>query len=298
MRKLFSFPLAAAAALAASSAVAAPPLNDLNPALWVVKDSDTTVYLFGTVHALKPGLEWFNDEVKMAFDASNALFVEVQLPEDQQLLAEQVRKYGMLPTGKTLPSMLSKQGAQALGDDLAALGLPRTTLDAYKPFFAAVSLTMLHLMKDGLSADEGVEKLLEKSAKAASKPVGSLETMEFQLSLFDALPQAEQVRMLEDGLKNKEFANGNLDDIVAAWGKGDAEGVAKIINKTDNDSPLLYKKLLSERNVNWAGWVQQRLATPGVTFVAVGAAHLAGPDSVQAVLAKRGIRAARVPHVE
>jgi len=298
MRKLFSFPLAAAAALAATSAVAAPPVNDLDPALWVVKDRDTTVYLFGTVHALKPGLEWFNDEVKMAFDASNALFVEVQLPEDQQLLAEQVRKYGMLPTGKTLPSMLSKQGAQALGDDLAALGLPRTTLDAYKPFFAAVSLTMLHLMKDGLSADEGVEKLLEKSAKAASKPVGSLETMEFQLSLFDALPQAEQVRMLEDGLKNKEFANGNLDDIVAAWGKGDAEGVAKIINKTDNDSPLLYKKLLSDRNVNWAGWVQQRLATPGVTFVAVGAAHLAGPDSVQAVLAKRGIRAARVPHVE
>ena len=276
---------------------AAAPSSDLDPALWVVKDADTTIYLFGTIHALKPGLTWFNDEVKQAFDRSGDLMVEVDMPDDKAVLGEQVRKFGMLPPGQTLPSKMSKEGARLLGDDLQSLGLPRTTLDGFKPFFAAVSLTMLHLMKDGVSAEDGVEKLLEAEAKGKGKPVGSLETLEFQLGLFDALPQAEHVRMLEDVLKKGEFAD-DLDDIVGPWGKGDADAVAKIINATDNDSPLLYQKLLAERNVNWANWVQKRLATPGITFVAVGAAHLAGADSVQAVLAKRGVASARVPHIE
>ncbi len=288
----------AAAALVATPGLAASAPKDLDPALWVVKDADTTIYLFGTVHALKPGLDWFNDEVKTAFDKSQDLVIEVDIPEDKAALGEQVRKFGLLPAGQTLPSKLSPEGRKLLGDDLASLGLPRTTLDPYKPFFAAVSLTMLHLMADGTSSDDGVEKLLESSAKASGKKVGSLESMDFQLGLFDALPEQEQVRMLEDGLKNKEFADGNLDEIVAAWGKGDAEAVAKIINATDNDSPLLYQKLLVERNANWANWVQNRLKTPGTTFVAVGAAHLAGGDSLQSMLGKKGITSARVPHVK
>lgn len=298
MRKFISRSFAAAAALIASPALAAPASNDLDPALWVVKDNDTTIYLFGTVHALKPGLDWFNDEVKQAFDRSQDLVVEVDLPEDKAALGEQVRKYGMLPAGQKLTAKMSTEGARLLAADLQSLGLPPTTLDGFKPFFAAVSLTMLHLMKDGVSSDDGVEKLLEATAKAKGKPVGALESMEFQLSLFDALPEAEQIRMLEDGLKKDEFASGNLDEIVTAWGKGDAEGVAKIINATDNDSPLLYQKLLVERNATWAEWVEKRLQKPGITFVAVGAAHLAGSDSLQAMLGKRGITSARVPHVE
>jgi len=279
-------------------AQAAPVAKDLDPALWVVKDADTTIYLFGTVHALKPGLDWFNDEVKTAFDKAGDLVVEVDIPDDKAALGQQVRKYGLLPAGQTLPAKLSTEGRKLLGDDLASLGLPRTTLDPYKPFFAAVSLTMLHLMAEGTSSEDGVEKLLEAAAKTSGKKVGSLETMAFQLSLFDALPEKEQVRMLEEGLKNKEFADGNLDEIVAAWGKGDAEAVAKIITATDNDSPLLYQKLLVERNANWASWVQNRLKSPGTTFVAVGAAHLAGADSLQSMLGKKGITSARVPHVK
>lgn len=292
-RKLLA---ALALGLAPMPAVAASP-SDLDPALWVVKDADTTIYLFGTIHALKPGLTWFNDEVKQAFDRSGDLMVEVDMPDDKAVLGEQVRKFGMLPPGQTLSSKLSAEGRKLLGDDLQSLGLPRTTLDGFKPFFAAVSLTMLHLMQSGVSAEDGVEKLLEAEAKGKGKPVGSLETLEFQLGLFDALPEAEQVRMLEDGLKKGEFGD-SLDDIVAPWGKGDAEAVAKIINATDNDSPLLYQKLLAERNVNWANWIQKRLEKPGITFVAVGAAHLAGPDSVQAVLGKRGVLSARVPHIK
>lgn len=297
MRKFVSRSLAAVAALAASPALAAPG-PDLDPALWVVKDADTTVYLFGTVHALKADTNWFNDEVKTAFDSSKDLVIEVEMPEDKAVLGEQVRKYGMLEDGQSLPEMLSPAGARMLGDELAGLGLPRTTLDTFKPFFAAVSLQMLHLMVAGISGDSGAEKTLQAAAKSSGKPVSSLETMEFQLSLFDALPRAEQVRMLEDGLKNKEFSPTGLDKILAAWGKGDADTVATIMNETDNDSPLLYQKLLVDRNVSWATWVQNRLATPGTTFVAVGAAHLAGKDSVQSILKTRGVASARVPHVE
>src|SRR5690349_1017637 len=95
-----------ALALLPVAAQAAPPARDLDPALWVVKDADTTIYLFGTVHALKPGLAWFNDEVKTAFDKSDGLVVEVDIPDDKTALGEQVRKYGLLPAGQTLPAKL------------------------------------------------------------------------------------------------------------------------------------------------------------------------------------------------
>ena len=83
--------------------------------------------------------------------------------------------------------------------------------------------------------------------------------------------------------------------MVAAWGSGDADAVAKLIAQTDNDSPLLYKVLLKDRNETWAGWIQNRLAQPGTVFMAVGAGHLAGPDSVQKFLKDRGIASERVP---
>ena len=287
-----------AAVLGALSLTAAAPAAttaDLDPALWVVKDADTTIYLFGTIHALGPDQNWFNDEVKAAFDSAGQLMVEVDMPEDKNKLGEEVRKYGMLPAGQSLPDKLSPEGRKLLGDDLASLGLPRTTLDTFKPFFAGVTLNLLHLMKAGINADQGAEKVLEAAAEVAKKPVGSLETLQFQLSLFDALPEAEQVRMLEDGLKNKEFGTESLAPLIKAWGAGDADTVATIMKDTDTDSPLLYKKLLVDRNVTWAEWIGKRLQQPGTVFMAVGAGHLAGSDSVQQMLARRGIATSRVP---
>ena len=277
------------------SAPAAAPRPDLDPAIWVVKDRDTTIYLFGTVHALDGKSDWFNDEVKTAFDASQDVVLEIVTPENQAEMMSAVMKYGIDKSGRTLTSQLSPEGKTLFAAHVARSGLPLAAFDRFKPFFAAITLSTLDMSEAGMAGDSGVEKVLTAAAKASRKPVGQLETIEFQLSLFDALPQAEQLRLLEKALREKDSLE-QLKQLVVAWGSGKADLVAKEIQKTDADSPALYKALIIDRNVKWAYWVKDRLTRPGTTFVAVGAGHLAGPDSVQSLLKRLRIKSKRVKH--
>ena len=82
--------------------------------------------------------------------------------------------------------------------------------------------------------------------------------------------------------------------MVDSWAKGDPAGLAKEMNDSLKDSPEVARVLLYQRNARWAGWIRQRMARPGTVFVAVGAGHLAGADSVQSMLSKRGLKVTRV----
>ena len=85
-----------------------------------------------------------------------------------------------------------------------------------------------------------------------------------------------------------------LDEMVAAWSVGDAEKLAVLMNDWLKDDPTLAERLLYGRNRNWAAWIDDRLDRPGTVFLAVGAGHLAGAQSVQDALARRGIESVRV----
>jgi len=84
-----------------------------------------------------------------------------------------------------------------------------------------------------------------------------------------------------------------LDEMIARWLEGDADALARLINEEETD-PVLMDRLLTQRNVNWAEWIGQRLDKPGTVFMAVGAGHLAGDESVQSMLTRRGITVTRV----
>ena len=283
----------------ALAAPLAPAIVDADPAVWVVKDKDTTIYLFGTVHALDGRQTWFNDEVKAAFEASDELVLEVLTPDDPASLQPLLAKYAYNPSGPTLTSKLSPKGRVALAAMLKTYGMAPGALDRFKPFFAALTLSSLQFQKAGLKADSGAEAVLRQAAIAEHKTVGALETMDYQMSLFDALAEPQQLALLEDTLAQRD-GDGPEDiaELLGAWSHGDADRVATILRKTDASSPALYKLLLVGRNRTWAQWVQQRLSRPGTAFVAVGAGHLAGPDSVQRVLKARGIRSQRLAHIE
>lgn len=283
----------------AAAAPAAPAMVDADPAVWVVRDQDTTIYLFGTVHALDGHQAWLNDEVKTAFDASSELVLEVITPDDPATMQPLLAKYAYNAGGPTLTSKLSPKGRVELAAMLKKYGMQPTTLDRFKPFFAALTLTSLQFQKMGLKADSGAEAVLRKAAVAQHKSVGALETLDYQMSLFDALPEPEQVALLEQTLAEGDGEGpGDITALVNAWSRGDAEKVAAILRQADTNSPALYNLLLVGRNRHWAEWIDQRLARPGIAFVAVGAGHLAGPDSVQRFLKARGIRSKRIRHVE
>jgi uncharacterized protein YbaP (TraB family) len=292
-------PVAFYAAQSASVALAKEPAAaettvKVKPALWAVKDADTTIYLFGTVHVLKPGLSWFDGAVQKAFDTSDELVLELVLPDDQTEVAKVTLPMAMDQSGKPLPQKLDPETLAAYQATLTGLGLPANAFDAFEPWFAGVTLSVLPLTKHGYDPNQGVEKQLTAKAKAGAKPISGFETLTEQLGFFDTLPEVEQVSFLKSVVKDIDKLGPQLDKMVLLWGKGDPDGLAVTMNESMEATPELAKTLLFDRNARWADQIKTRMDKPGTVFVAVGAGHLAGEKSVQDYLAERGLKAQRI----
>lgn len=278
--------------LAPVSQARAPQPPESRPALWKVAEADTTIYLFGTIHALPPNVPWYRGQVAVAFEGSKELVTEITEPDpaamQQVLLAK-----ATMPPGRTLRSLLSPEEKASYEAALAAQNLPANAFDAFEPWYAAMVLATLPLLKDGFAAEMGVEKMLGTKAKALGRPQSGLETAEYQLGLFDGLSADVQKRYLIEVIKNLPTMKQDLMRIIEAWKTGDADNLARLIN-AEEDDPALVAALITNRNKAWADWIQARLAKPGTVFIAVGAGHLAGAGSVQDQLAGKGIRATRL----
>ncbi|WP_293703431.1 MULTISPECIES: TraB/GumN family protein [unclassified Sphingopyxis] len=275
---------------------AATATTDADPALWVVKDDDTTIYLFGTVHVLKPGLSWFDEAVKDAFDKSDEMMLELVMPEDQAAVAKTMMPLAMDTTGKTIPSRLTADELKAYQAALVSVGVPANAFDSFEPWFPAMTLSVLPLTKLGYDPEQGAEKLLTKFAKADSKPVAGLETLEEQLGFFDKLPETQQVAFLNAVVKDIDKLGPMLDKMVGLWAKGDPDGLAVTMNESMAATPELAQILLYDRNARWADQIKTRMDKPGTVFIAVGAGHLAGEKSVQDYLKDRGLTATRIAY--
>lgn len=263
------------------------------PALWKVSDEDTTIYLFGTVHALPKDVDWYKGNVADALASSDILVTEiVQTPETAGRMQSIIMSTGMLPADQSLRAMLNEDQRTSYEAAMTKLGMPVATFDRFEPWYASMMLAMLPIMKEGYSADSGVETVLAGKG-GEEKQRGELETLEFQMALFDQLPLDSQIAFLVQAAEGVDTIKPLLDRMVAEWLEGDADGLAALMNEGLTDQ-VLADRLLYQRNSNWAEWIDTRLDTPGTVFIAVGAGHLAGDKSVQDALEMRGIKTHRV----
>ncbi len=299
LKKLFSRALASLALAGASASCAQAEAPDTaaqaqdaipGPALWKLSDEDTTIYLFGTVHALPADLEWYDERIKSAFDASDELVTEIDM-SDQAASGAMVASKAGLAGNQTLRELMTEEDRAEYEAALTALGMPVTALDKVEPWFAAMTLSLLPLMKDGYQPQSGAE--LKLTAEAGEKTKAALETVEQQIDIFDSLPMNEQLEFLDETVEAVETASATLDEMVAAWVAGDADGLAEMMN-AELDDEALYQRLLIDRNANWVDWIEARLERPGNVFMAVGAGHLAGKGSVQDQLEQRGYTVERI----
>lgn len=280
----------------AQQAEAPPPpavVQVAKPALWKVSDKDTTIYLFGTIHLLPEGIDWYNGKLVTAFESAQELVTELPDVPPGEAAALSL-KVGTLPAGQSLRAGMNPEELAKYEGAMKALGLPPGAFDRFKPWFAAVALATLPLQKAGYSMENGIETQLDKRNKALGRPRSGLETLEFQLGIFDGLPEAAQRKYLFDVIDAIPTIPQDIGKMVDAWAKGDAASLASLLNAQSDDDPALYDALLTKRNKNWAVWIDDRLDKPGVVFIAVGAGHLGGKDSVQELLRKRKIKAVRV----
>jgi len=283
----FSF----AAVLAAALALAFPAAAE--PALWQVKGPHATVYLFGTVHVLKPGAQWRSPKIDAAFKASGVLWEEVQDAGDAAAIQPLVLKYG-LDVANPLSSKLDDAGKAKLATAEASLNLQPAQLEPLRPWMAGLTLSVLPVLKAGYDPKSGVDVALKGLATEQGKTVQAFETMEQQVRFFADLPRPLEIEYLLSTVDDVSKGTAELDSMVDAWEAGDTKRLEDILNGDLKDHyPDLYRILLAQRNQAFAETIETLLKGEGVVFVAVGAGHLVGPDSVQADLAKDGFKAVR-----
>lgn len=272
----------------------AAPQARAEPALWEVKSRTATVYLFGTIHLLRPDVRWQTPKVAEAFGKSDELWLEVADPGDTSAAVPLVTKFGFDPK-TTLSSKLDKADRERLAADAKTLGEPVTDFEPMRPWLASIRLSVAPLVKAGFDPDAGVDRLLKQKADLAGRPVKAFETVEQQIRYFADLPEALQVAELHITLDEFDKATAELDKLEKAWEAGDTAAIYKALDEDmKRSSPKLYKVLLVDRNRAFAVSIVKRLKGRGTAFVAVGAGHLAGPDGVQALLARRGVKVRRL----
>lgn len=294
-----TLPALAQSAPATSTAPAAIPVvqRPANPALWVVKDADTTIYLFGTIHLLPDGINWNLGAVKSAFESSDTLKLEIanieaETPAIQAAMAQR----GLLPTGQKLTDGLTPAQLDQLDRVEKEAGLPPKALDGMRPWLASTILAVTMVQKMGLDPSKGVDKTLDSLARARGMNVEGFESGAEQINFLAGMSEVQQRDMLVSTIQDWDKGKALVEDMVSAWARGDAGRVGALMSGSLRSQPELARVLLTDRNQRWADWIASRMATPGTVFVAVGAGHLAGPDSVQRILSQKGIRTARVPN--
>lgn len=243
------------------------PLPDAEPALWIVADGDTKIYLFGTFHALDGRTAWFNDEIKSAFLSSDELILETIVPAPPAPLASAAPIGTVGPIGRVAGSA---------------------------SFLSSTKMVMSAGRSNGMSTAHGADTVLREAAEATGKPVEGLESFEFQLGMFSQLPPAPKPSNAAHQQATMKALSSVLASLQAAWNRGDSEGFAPMLEEMRAKSPAMYRMMFADRNTRWAEWIARRLEQPGTVFVAVGAGHFAGRDSVQAKLSSLGFGTARL----
>jgi uncharacterized protein YbaP (TraB family) len=263
------------------------------PALWVVRDADSTLYLYGTVHLLKPGTAWGSDKVDAAFDSASDIWFEVVDPNDQAAIAPLIRQYGLSPD-QPLSSWLTPEEQAAMGQAVRSVGMEPQQIEPFRPWFAAMMIAMGPLKAVGYDPAAGVELNLRARALAAGKPIHGFETVDQQIGALARMSDEGQKTYLRYYLSTWNTAAGEMDGAVAGWTAGDDTVMARFARENGRAiSEETHQIFLARRNADWAEQIETLLKGSGTAFIAVGAAHLAGDDSVQALLAAKGITVAR-----
>lgn len=283
------------ALLAAALAACAPPppaTRGPEPALWRVADADSEIWLYGTVHVLPPYVRWRGPRLEAAFAAADEFVTETDMsPAGEQAVAELAGRYGALGEGQSLSALLPDEAArERLRRAARGVGVNLEALERQRPWLAALQLSYLYAIRQGHLPEAGVESVLGADARAQGKRIDFLETPEQQVRVLADLPPQEELRFLLLTLQDIEQDGAALSAMDAAWVRGETDTLAELLDaQWQAAGPVIHEAVVLKRNRAWADDIAHRLEGSGASFIAVGAAHLVGEDSVVALLRQRGI---------
>jgi hypothetical protein len=268
-----------------------------DPAMWVVKQKDSTVYLLGTVHALKPGVDWRSPKLEDAFKSSGEYWMEADIQEDPAIAGTYVLNFGT-DSRHPLSEKLSANDYALFVKLAGDRGLTEERVRFARPWFATLLLTGQVFDDKGFDPMNGVDRALETDAKQSGKSVKTFETSAEQLGFLAHLPPEVELGMLTETLQELRIgaksSGDELDALSAAWLAGDTKGLGSAgFQQMHTEAPEVFDALITQRNANWVPKIDTLLKTPGTYFVAVGAGHLIGKGGVPELLKAKGYKVER-----
>lgn len=281
-------------ALLANAALAIPALAE--PAMWTLKDADTTINIFGTVHLLPEGTQWRSPRMEAAFEAADSVCFEVDVIGRALEALSLTYEHGVQKGGDRLTNHITDAQEKDLRASAKAFGVPFVSLNVMEPWFASMTLEQYAYERMGL--EDGVEFTLYPEIDAGAKTLCEMETLDEQMGSLWRMSLEDQIAVLfyeSEETKDLntqeqiEYSATELKDLVADWLAGDVAAIGATIDDEAGGNEAFHEALLVSRNKRWVPRIEEMLARKGGNiFIAVGAAHLAGDDSVIKMLRDKG----------
>lgn len=262
-----------------------------NVFLWEVKTATNTVYILGSIHLARPSLYPLDKRIEDAFQRSNTLVVEVNIEAfDPVVLQEMFVERGVYSDGSTIRNHLSEGTFKLVVEKLGSLNLGLTQMVFFKPWFLSITLVTFELLKLGFDSEYGIDKHFLVKAKG-KKRILELESVEYQLNLFDSFTDEQQDLLLFSTLLDLDIMEEEMDNLIKAWESGDAVKTEEILMQGLDEYPEILPiidKIFYERNRNMVSKIEDYLDTNDTYFVVVGAGHLVGEKGIIQLLNKKG----------
>ncbi len=265
------------------------------PAMWEVRDKDSVVNLFGSMHVLRPDARWRTRAFDHAYAAADRVWFETRVDLPPEQVKVMVDRYGVDPD-RSLTQKLSPTALATLRPVLDRDGVPLERVERLRPWAAAMMLSVAPMTQKGGEVASGVDAATTRRARTADKPIATFETFEQQLRIFADLPEQAELDYLDDVAREQLSPPRDGVALERAWLKGDMGRLgSRLVDRMRAERPALYDALLRRRNLAWADRLDAEMRQGrGIDLVVVGALHMAGGEGLPALMRARGYSVRRI----
>lgn len=265
------------------------------PAAWQVEGEKGALTIFGTFHRLPEGTDWLSDSLEERFQSSRLLVIEAknnQITDDY--LGYILGQPGVAKDRKSLKNRLGDEDFAAFMRRVAPFGYKEEDVIDYRPWFAITLLGKLGGDEVGLEFDLGPEQTLSQMAAEDGIEILGLESPAQQTRFYSELSKDVELAWLKTILARGDKPGTRAESLFGFWIEGNLEAIGERVFQSYKEIPTLYDVFIKDRNENWVEQLEYLMKEGGEIFVAVGAAHLVGEDSVLKLLQKEGYRVTRI----
>lgn len=265
------------------------------PPVWTVRDADSEMTLFGSIHTLSEETDWRSEGLDRTLAEADIVAFEIIPGEDPEADAAQMGRlmvYFVAPPGEPLSSVIPEQTNTRLNTALTELGERPGLFEGLRPWSAGMMLSVIFDESLGRSQEQGVDTVLQAEVPDDT-PMIALDDdhmLERSMRVLAAMPLDDQVQLLEEAIEMVERGEGLDMTLEDAWASGDLAALEAEMDAMREEQPIIYQVLLVDRNNAWIERLTQLMQTQGRILVIVGGAHLIGPEGLPTLLSRAGFQ--------